>query len=837
MNTQVSADAPTASGVSRCSFLTWSAAVGGGTALVASSGQFLGMPEPGPAAAHAVEGIPNATTTWSACVINCGSRCPLRLQVVDGQIKRVLPDNTGDDSLLGRQIRACVRGRNMRERVYNPDRIKKPLKRREGTKRGEGVWDEISWDEAMQLYADQMQRCIKEYGNESLFMVYGSGVWNAHISSGALAKRLFNIMGGQLTYYGNYSFSQLGTITKYHYGVSGDLPSNSIENTVQHSRMWVLWGHNPMETRMSGGGNLFTSIQASKKDGLHITVIDPRYSDTAATIADDWIAPRPGTDAALIAGIIKHICDNNLQDQQFLDKYCVGFDEHTMPEGVPANLSYRSYIDGLGPDGIEKTPEWAARITGVPAKRIRDFAIQLATTKPVNIVQGWGPQRHANGENQTRAIYLLSNVLGQVGIPGGGNGGQEGYFWPLTPWISAGDNPIETKIPNFGWADAIDHGPEMTALNAGIRGAEKLKTGIKFMVEFGGNMLASQHGDNGRLRKLLQDDSKCEFICVIDNQFTRSAELADLVLPDTTTAERWDLVPSEYTGDMAYLVMCEPAIEPLHDSKPGYDIFAGIAEKLGKKEEYTEGRTLEDWARHLYDESRKAVPSLPATFDEMRKVGVHRYYANMDKPEEGTFVSMKEFRDDPEANPLETPSGKIEIFSKDLYEMSKTWEFPEKKKGDKVSAIPEYVATWEGAEEAMEQGAKYPIQLIGHHYKQRTHSSYGNLSKSREAHPQALWLSPMDAEQRGITDGDIVGIFNDRGRVEIQVKVTPRIMPGVASLPQGAWIEWDSNGVDHGGSVNVLSSFHPAPVSKGNCQHTSLVQVELVKARPAAKKA
>lgn len=819
-------------GVSRRSFLTWSAALGGGGALVAGGGHLLGMPDSAPAGA---DGIPEAKTTWSACVVNCGSRCPLRLQVVDGQLQRVLPDNTGDNSLLGRQIRACVRGRNMRERVYNPGRIKKPLKRREGTKRGEGVWDEITWDEAFELYAKEMLRCIEEYGNESLFMVYGSGVWNAHISSSGLAHRLFNLVGGHLGYYGNYSYSQVGTITRFHYGAPDETVSNSFENSIQHGRMLVLWGNNPQETRMSGGGNTFTSLEAAKKAGLRIVVVDPRYSDSASLLADQWISPRPGTDAALIAGIIKHLVDNDLHDQEFLDRYTVGFDEHTMPEGAPANLSYRAYIDGEGPDGIVKTPEWAAEITGVPAHVIQQFAVDLATIQPVNIAQGWGPQRHANGENQVRAIYLLSNVLGQVGIPGGGTGGREGYFWPLTSWFPAGENPVQASISNFGWSDAIDHGTEMTATKDGVRGADRLSSNIKFMVEFGGNMLASQHADNGALRTLLQDDSKCEFICVIDNQFTPSCELADLVLPDTTTAERWDLVPSEYTGDMAYLIMCEPAIEPIHESKPGYEIFAGIAEKAGVGQEYTEGRTLEDWARHMYEtEHRPAVPSLPE-FEEFRQQGVHRYYADMDDPEAGTHVELRDFREDPEANPLDTPSGKIEIFSQELHEMSQTWEFPDAWKGDKVSSIPEHVATWEGAEEARE-GGKYPIQLIGHHFKARTHSTYGNLSRNREAHHQVLWLNPLDAESRGIDNGDIVGIFNDRGRVHIEVRVTPRIMPGVASLPQGAWIKWE-DGVDVGGSVNVLSSMHPTPVAKGNCQHTTLVQVELVKSQPREKKA
>ena len=211
------------------------------------------------------------------------------------------------------------------------------------------------------------------------------------------------------------------------------------------------------------------------------------------------------------------------------------------------------------------------------------------------------------------------------------------------------------------------------------------------------------------------------------------------------------------------------------------------------------------------------------SFDDLLSLGVYRY-ANP----EGTTVALKSFRDDPVANPLATPSGKIEIFSAELYEMSLTWEFPGGDKGDRVSALPEYIATWEGAEEAREPDAKYPIQLIGHHYKARTHSTYGNLTNLQEAHPQLVWVNQFDAADRGIADGDIVELFNDRGRVQIRAKVTPRIMPGVASLPQGAWMKVDAQGVDHGGSVNVLSRLHPAPVSKGNCQHTSLVQIKKV---------
>lgn len=808
-------------GVSRRTFLGWSAAVAGTSALVGTGlVVFDRMPGVGEAQAATAEGMVDADrTVWSACVVNCGSRCPLRLQVKDGTVARVLPDNTGDDSLLNRQIRACVRGRNMRQRIYNPDRIKNPLRRKEGTPRGGGEWEEISWDQAFDLFADELRRVIDTYGNEAVFKVYGSGVWNAHLGYSGGWPRLFNLVGGALNYYGNYSYSQIATITRFHYGNPDEQMSNSFEDSISNGRMLVLWGNNPQETRMSGGGNTFTSLQAARTAGLRIVVVDPRYTDSASLLADQWIAPRPGTDAALVAGIVHELITRNLHDQAFLDTYCVGFDEQHMPEGIPAGHSYRSYVMGEGPDGVAKTPEWAEDITGVPARTIRDFAVDLATSKPVNITQGWGPQRHANGENQARAIYTLANVLGQVGIPGGGTGGREGYYWPVTAWFPDGENPVKAAISNFGWTDAILRGAEMTAEQDGVRGVDRLSTGIKFLLEYGGNMLASQHADNRRTREILVDESLCEFICVVDNQLTRSAELADLVLPDTTTAERWDLVPSEYTGDMAYLIMCEKAIEPLHNSRPAYEMCTEIAKRLGVEQEFTEGRDLEGWARYLQDEvNRQALPELP-TFEEMKQVGVYRYHDPA-----GLTVALRDFRSDPQANPLDTPSGKIEIFSSELWQMADTWTFHEPRKGDVITALPEHVDTWEGPLEAR-GNEEFPLQLIGHHFKGRTHSTYGNLVNNREAHHQVLWLSSADAAERGIADGDQVRIFNDRGQVQIEARVTPRIMPGVASLPQGAWMQVDADGVDHGGSVNMLSSLHPTPVAKGNCQHTTLVQV------------
>ena len=807
---------PAPVGTSRRAFLKWSGVAAGATTLVATTTS-LGMPG---SAASAADGMADVDrTVWSACIVNCGSRCPLRLQVKDGTVVRVLPDNTGDDTLLNRTIRACVRGRNMRQRIYNPDRIKKPLKRVAGTKRSEGRFEEISWDEALDLLAEKLKYTYDTYGPEAIYKNYGSGVWNAHVAYSGGWHRLLNLLGGHLGYYGNYSYLQVSQCTRYFYGTSDEQPSNSIEDAIENSKLLVLWGNNPQETRMSGGGVTFTTAQA-KKNGLKIIVVDPRYSDSVSVLADEWIALRPGTDTALIAGMIHVMLEENLHDQAFLDKYCVGFDEGHMPKGAPANSSYRAYIEGKGYDKIEKTPEWAAEITGVPADQIRKFARELALAKPANITQGWGPQRHAHGENQANAIYLLACATGNVGIPGGGTGGRDGYYWPVTFSLDNGENPVTTSISCYTWTDAIERGPEMTALADGVRGKDQLETGIKFMIFYGSAMGSSQHGDINRTRTILDDESKCEFIVGMDNQMTSTMKMCDLVLPDTTTSERWDLVPSEYTGDMAYEIMCEQAIEPLYESRTAIDVTTALAERLGVLEEFAgDKRTTEDWARELQALSHEEFPHIPE-FEELREMGVYRYH-----DPNGLYVGLKDFREDPEANPLGTPSGKIEIYSSQLAELAATWEFPEALPGDEITPIPIHVATWESAEEAR-TNEKYPLQCISHHYKGRTHSTYGNLTNNREAHPQKIWINVQDATVRGIENGELIQVFNDRGRIEAPALVTPRIVPGAISVPQGAWVNFDDTGVDRGGAANVLTSLHTTPLAKGNGQHTVLVQVE-----------
>ena len=186
-------------------------------------------------------------------------------------------------------------------------------------------------------------------------------------------------------------------------------------------------------------------------------------------------------------------------------------------------------------------------------------------------------------------------------------------------------------------------------------------------------------------------------------------------------------------------------------------------------------------------------------------------------------MAYKAFREDPQANPLTTPSGKIEIYSEALAKIASTWELPE---GDVIDPLPIYTPGFENYNDPLT--AKFPLQLTGFHYKARVHSTYGNVDVLKAACRQEMWINPMDAKARGISNGDRVRIFNGRGEVHIEAKVTPRMMPGVVALGEGAWYSPDANRIDQAGSINVLTTQRPSPLAKGNPSHTNLVQVEKV---------
>ena len=802
--------------VKRRNFIKWSSAAVAGTALPL---KVLANPstQSEPTTGLSDNQTAASKTTWSACMVNCGSRCALQVHTKNGVITSVESDNRGDDKVFGQhQIRACLRGRSIKGRVYNPDRLKYPMKR--VGQRGEARFERITWDEAFDLMADKLKYTIKEYGNDAIFLTYGSGTQGYRTDGQHALKRFMNMIGGYLPYHGNYSWGQIQFAVPFTYGSTKPSAFGSFTTEIENAKLLVMFGYNPAETRMSGGGEIFEHVTAVRKSGVRTIIIDPRYTDTMLGKEDEWLSIRPGTDAALVEGIAYVLITENLVDQAFLDTYCQGYDEKTLPEGAPANGHYKAHILGQGEDKIAKTPEWAAKITGIPAKKIIQLAREIGTAKPAFILQGSGIQRQANGEQSARAICMLPILTGNIGLPGTHTGDMPGNYSYPVPTLPTGKNPITAQIPFFMWTDAIVRGPEMTDKTDGIIGAERLQNPIKFMISYAGNMLASQHSDINKTSEILRDESKVEFIVVIDNHMTASARFADLLLPDVTTIENTEVSSDGYaSGSMGGVFPLLPAIEPVGECRSAYNMCAGLAERFGIKEQYTEGRTHEQWVEFLYDGARKKDPHLP-TLAQLRQDGPYQVLA----PETGR-IALEDFRKDPITNALGTPSGKIEIYSSKLATIAKEWKLPE---GDVISALPKYVTTWESHLDPKIK--EYPLQLVGFHTKGRVHSTYHNIPLLREAVMDGVWINPVDAKARGIENGDQVRIWNDRGETRVLAKVTARIMPGVMALGEGAWYKPGKDGVDFGGAINTLTTQRPTPLSKGNPQHTNLVQIAKV---------
>lgn len=725
---------------------------------------------------------------------NCGGRCVIHAHVRDGKILRLTTDSPAD-SAGAVPLCACSRGLHYHETYLNKNRLTTPLLR--VGERGEGKFIPISWDEAVDRISAQWIRIRDTYGPGSRYVTYATGV-SAAFQPNQLAKRLLSLDGGFLDYYNSYSSACIDRATELMYGTSHS--GNSPEGWL-NSSLIILWGHNPAETRFDSVSMHY--LRLAKQKGIPIVVVDPRKSDTVLQLGAEWIPLRPATDAALMDAMAWVVYQNGLQDQDFLDRCCIGFDREHMPEGVDPAECYLSYLLGET-DGTPKTPEWAEAITGVHADTIRSLSIRYATSKPAALIQGFGAQRHACGEQVVRGGILLACMTGNIGIPGGwasGAGYCQRHTLPSLPKIP---NPYTPKIPTYRWTDAADHGQEMAALD-GVIGGDKLFSDIKMIVNLAGNCLINQHGDINRTTALLQDTNKVEFILCSDLFLTSSAKFADILLPGLSFLECENITMPWMWGD--FVGFNNRVVDPLGDCRFEYDWLAEVADRLGLMESFTEGRTTAQWLRHIYNDLRSSEPELP-DFETFRQAGIYRY---KNTP---PVIAFEQSRKDPEAHPFPTESGKIELFSKRVYQTKYRDFFP---------AIPRYVAPPEGADDPLAE--RYPLQLIGWHTKRRCHSIHDNNPSMESIDPQQLWLHPADAAARSIQTGDLVEIRNDRGRVRVPALVTDRICKGTTALAQGSWYLPDEKGVDTNGSINVLTSWNVTPYARGNAQHTNLVEV------------
>ena len=718
--------------------------------------------------------------------------------VQDGRIVRLDADDR-PDTVAAPQLRACVRGRSYLRRQYHPDRLTRPLKR--VGPRGSGEFNPISWDEALDTLASQMERVKRRYGSSALFVPYGTGSYN-QLNGSHVARRLMNLYGGCLGIYNSYSWgaTNLATPTVY-----GTLVTGNQRQDWLNSKYILMWGWNPAEMRDGTNSDYF--VKLAREAGARVTCIDPRHSLSAASLADEWIPIRPGTDAAMMSAMAYVMLTEKLYDADFVRAHCIGFDPSQMP--VEGAESYTDYILGVR-DGVAKTPAWAETITTVPAETIARIAREYATSKPAVLYQGYGMQRRAYGEQVVRAGCVLAAITGNVGIHGGWASGlglqaaDGGGLWTVFP---TGENPIKASIPVFLWTEACLRGKSMTQAD-GVRGVEKLDNDIKLIYAVATNCLINQHADVNRTIEILRDETKIEFIAVQDNFITPTARYADLILPACTQFETWGVEDGWKYGDE--VILQPKLVEPLGESKSDYQICAELADRLGIREAFTEGRDEKGWVEYCLDEFRQLrFPELP-TLDEFIETNIGAWTRPVDQP----AIAFEDFRRDPDRYPLNTPSGKIEIFSKQLYDLGQP---------DEIPAIPKYIQEWESP---FEQNNPYPLQAIGHHTLHRVHSTHDNNDWLEEAFPQRVFLNPLDARTRGIEDGEKVKVFNHRGVLVLPCRITPRIMPGVVDIPQGAWYEPDEKGIDRGGCVNVLTSQRWTPFAHASTQHTIMVQVE-----------
>jgi anaerobic dimethyl sulfoxide reductase subunit A len=734
---------------------------------------------------------------------NCGGRCLLIAHVENGRITRLDTDDR-PDSLAAPQLRACVRGRAYLRRQYHPDRLLHPLKRVGA--RGEGKFERISWDEALDLVAGQMQRVKASYGSQALFVPYGTGSYN-QLNGAHTARRLLNLFGGCLGIYNSYSWGAINIATPTVYGT---LITGSQRQDWLNSRYMLMWGWNPAEMRDGTNSDYF--VKLARENGARVVCIDPRHTLSAASLADEWIPISPGTDTALMSALAYVMITENLIDAEFIRTHCVGFDRSRMPIGLEDAESYTDYVLGTR-DGVAKSPEWAEAITTVPRDTIARIAREYATIKPAVLYQGYGMQRRAYGEQVVRAGCVLAAITGNIGVSGGWASGlanqvPDAPFWNVFP---VSDNPIKAKIPVFLWTEAVLRGKEMTSAD-GILGADRLDNDVKLIYAVASNILINQHANVNRSAKILRDESRVEFIVVQDQFQTPSAKFADVILPACTQFETWGVEDGWKYGDE--VILMPKLVEPLGQTKSDYRICAEIAERLGIGTAYTEDRDERAWVEWCLDQYRATrFPDLP-TLDEFERSNIGVYAKPVTKP----AVAFEDFRADPEAHPLDTPSGKIEIFSRRLYAMNRP---------DEIPAVPKYIQEWESPFGS--EAEKYPLQVMGHHTLHRVHSTHDNNDWLEEAFPQRVFINPLDAAARGIADGDHVKVFNDRGATILLCRLTNRILPGVIDLPQGAWWSPDEHGIDRRGCVNVLTSERWTPLAFGTAQHTVMAQVEKMK--------
>jgi biotin/methionine sulfoxide reductase len=729
-------------------------------------------------------------------------------KVRDGRVVGVEPfEKDEHPSPLAQSLAAAVYDRSRIDRPHVRQGFLKHGAASDRTGRGAEPFVAVDWETALSLASRELARVKSNFGNAAIFA--GSYGWSSagrlhHAKS--LLHRFMNLFGGATEQVDTYSNAAGSVITPHVLGDDRAIrgPGTTWDSIAANTRLVVSFGGLPIKNlQIEAGGtgehSSTSAIQALKDRGIEFVCISPIRADYANALKAEWLPAIPGTDTAIMLALAHTLIVNGRHDQAFLDRYTVGFDR------------FRRYLMG-DDDGQPKDAAWAARLSGLDAETIKNLALRMAATRTF-ITTTWSLQRADHGEQPIWMTVVLAAMLGQIGLPGGGFGigygsvNRMGASRSPAPTLNRpyGKNPIKSYIPVARIADLL--------LNPGTTidydGERITFPDIKLIYWCGGNPF-HHHQDINRLVRAWQ---RPETVIVNEIWWTPTARHADIVLPATTTLERNDIAAS---ADR-YMFAMHQAIAPVGDARNDFDIFADLAQRLGFHDAFTEGRSEMEWLRHLYEVARQGASRFGIERPDFETFWQDGYFAD---PAPKNYDFLGDFRADPQANRLFTPSGRIEIFSERVASFGY----------DDCPGHPTWIepAEWLGARKGTQ------LHLISNQPTLRLHGQLDNgpvsqASKIKGREP--IWLHPRDAAARGIADGDVVRVFNMRGACLAGAVVTDAVTPGVAQLQTGAWYDPDKPGhigaLDRHGNPNMLTlDKGTSKLAQGPSSQTVLVEIE-----------
>jgi len=685
--------------------------------------------------------------------------------------------------------------------LENPDRAREL--------RGNDEFIELPWDEALDITAAELNRVRSEHGNQAIFG--GSYGWASagrfHHALGQV-HRFLNCIGGYVSSLASYSTAGAQAIMPHVLGMHFLKLYWSAQNAwpmiAENTETLVMFGGiNPKNSQVSMGGvtrhETGTWLRKFADQGMRLVNISPQSTD--AYEGSQWLPIVPGTDTAMMLGLAHTLEVENLVDRDFLDRCTTGYDR------------FRAYLLGES-DGQPKSAGWAAGICEIDAETIRELALSMARTRTL-ITVAWSLQRAQHGEQPYWMATTLAAMLGQIGLAGGGVGFGYGAIGGVGVAVRRlggltlpqGTNPITDFIPVARIADML--------LNPGadyeFNGQHRRYADIRLVYWCGGNPF-HHHQDINRLNQAWHQP---ETIIVHEPWWTATAKRADIVLPATTPYEREDV--SSAQGD-SFLFHMDQLIPPVGEARNDYDIFTALAQRIGVGEAFTEGRDSNQWLHHLYDQFRQESSADGIDVPEFEQLRAQNWVELPIAGSQYAEVPFAAFRENPDAAPLGTPSGRIEIFSETIDGFGYD-DCP----GHPSWLVPE---EWLGSD-LTEQ---FPLHLVSPQPGDKLHSQMEcAIADVPGARPSPVEMNVEDAAKRGINDGDLVRVFNARGACRARAHVSAHIRAGVVSLPTGAWYDPASDGTDTQGNPNLLTRDKgTSRLGQGSSAHTALVEIELL---------